>query len=260
MVVKLSETEIKVGLLYFLDKLPPREIASRLGLSINTVYKAVSKVRSKLRELGVDPERVPREKMELMLRDLDRAERETRDSNSYGSSGNGGLNNSNGKDEAGNEHSVKENVLTHDIERVKRVYPGINIVTLRYTFTINIVSTTASKSVSGVNNTDRVNNGELERELSLLLRLYLDTVNTTLVAIRDGVEKLVHNIQKLADELREIANRLESAKITLCSGLPERSNDGSGDSSRVSKDVENDVPEFIRDNVWVDIIRSKYGT
>ena len=92
------------------------------------------------------------------------------------------------------------------------------------------------------------------------MRFYLDTVNTTLVAIKDGVEKLVHNIQKLADELREIANRLESAKITLCSGLPERSNDDSGDSSRVSKDVENDVPEFIRDNVWVDIIRSKYGT
>ncbi|KUO84783.1 MAG: helix-turn-helix domain-containing protein [Caldivirga sp.] len=47
--VKLTKTELAVGDLYYRQGLRPREIAQRLGISINTVYKALSKYRSQLR-------------------------------------------------------------------------------------------------------------------------------------------------------------------------------------------------------------------
>ncbi|MFP3302636.1 MAG: helix-turn-helix domain-containing protein [Caldivirga sp.] len=48
--VKLTKTELAVGDLYYRQGLRPREIAQRLGISINTVYKALSKYRSQLRD------------------------------------------------------------------------------------------------------------------------------------------------------------------------------------------------------------------
>lgn len=43
---KLSKTEIEVGRLYFEHGLKPRQIAEKLKISINTVYKALSKYRN----------------------------------------------------------------------------------------------------------------------------------------------------------------------------------------------------------------------
>ncbi|ACB40538.1 sigma factor-like helix-turn-helix DNA-binding protein [Pyrobaculum neutrophilum] len=53
MTVRLTETERKVADLYS-KGLRPREIAERLGISINTVYKALSKARRAL-ELAEEP-------------------------------------------------------------------------------------------------------------------------------------------------------------------------------------------------------------
>lgn len=47
---KLTKTELAVGELYYRQGLRPREIAQRLGISINTVYKALSKYRSYMRD------------------------------------------------------------------------------------------------------------------------------------------------------------------------------------------------------------------
>ncbi len=43
---KLSKTEIEAGRLYFEHGLKPRQIAEKLKISINTVYKALSKYRN----------------------------------------------------------------------------------------------------------------------------------------------------------------------------------------------------------------------
>lgn len=47
---RLTKTELAVGELYYRQGLRPREIAQRLGISINTVYKALSKYRSYMRD------------------------------------------------------------------------------------------------------------------------------------------------------------------------------------------------------------------
>ncbi len=47
---KLTKTELAVGDLYYRQGLKPREIAQRLGISINTVYKALSKYRAYSRD------------------------------------------------------------------------------------------------------------------------------------------------------------------------------------------------------------------
>ena len=54
--VKLSRTEVTVGELYFKQGLKPREIAQRLGISINTVYKAISKYKSAMANNGGEAE------------------------------------------------------------------------------------------------------------------------------------------------------------------------------------------------------------
>ncbi len=43
---KLSRTELTVGDMYFRQGVKPREIAERLGISVNTVYKAISKYKA----------------------------------------------------------------------------------------------------------------------------------------------------------------------------------------------------------------------
>lgn len=43
---KLTKTELAVGELYYRQGLKPRDIAQKLGISINTVYKALSKYRA----------------------------------------------------------------------------------------------------------------------------------------------------------------------------------------------------------------------
>ncbi|WP_069808018.1 helix-turn-helix domain-containing protein [Vulcanisaeta thermophila] len=48
---KLSKTEEMAAKLYFNEKLKPKEIAQKLGISVNTVYKAISKYRSLFRTI-----------------------------------------------------------------------------------------------------------------------------------------------------------------------------------------------------------------
>ncbi|WP_291999386.1 helix-turn-helix domain-containing protein [Caldivirga sp.] len=59
---KLTKTELAVGDLYYRQGLKPREIAQRLGISINTVYKALSKYRAYSRDNIGDGEK-PQESM-----------------------------------------------------------------------------------------------------------------------------------------------------------------------------------------------------
>lgn len=42
---KLTKTEELAAKLYFNEGLKPKEIAQKLGISVNTVYKAISKYR-----------------------------------------------------------------------------------------------------------------------------------------------------------------------------------------------------------------------
>ncbi|WP_291767207.1 helix-turn-helix domain-containing protein [Caldivirga sp. UBA161] len=55
---KLTKTELAVGDLYYRQGLKPREIAQRLGISINTVYKALSKYRAYSRDNVSNVEKV----------------------------------------------------------------------------------------------------------------------------------------------------------------------------------------------------------
>lgn len=51
---KLTKTEELAARLYFNDKLKPKEIAQKLGISVNTVYKAISKYRALLKNVEQD--------------------------------------------------------------------------------------------------------------------------------------------------------------------------------------------------------------
>ncbi|GGP20261.1 hypothetical protein GCM10007981_07620 [Thermocladium modestius] len=53
---KLSKTELTVGDMYFKQGMKPREIAERLGISVNTVYKAISKYKAVHGEQQAEPE------------------------------------------------------------------------------------------------------------------------------------------------------------------------------------------------------------
>jgi len=56
---KLSKTEMMVGEMHFKQGMKPRDIADKLGISVNTVYKAISKYKAVYGDKWVEEEEEP---------------------------------------------------------------------------------------------------------------------------------------------------------------------------------------------------------
>ncbi len=256
MTVKLSETEIKVGILYFLDKLSPREIASKLNLSINTVYKAVSKVRAKLKELGLDPDKEPRDRVEKALLSLERLSKQpqVRYINKLANElAPQDIHEKVHINSRSSEYS-NLNVDAKSLERSKVFFnPGPSTVALSYSLTLNIASSSLLINRRAERETQKENTvlAEMHNVLIKQTELLYAVVST----VCDYMDKLVRTIQMLVDEVRNLCSAIQSHRVNIDMNaeVAREQKLGTSQSSEL-------LPDFIRDNVWVDIIRSKYST
>ena len=274
MTVKLSETEIKVGFLYFINKLSPREIASRLNLSVNTVYKAVSKVRSRLRELGIDPDRESREKLEeaftLIQSSIQSSPDRARQSKTSEDMVNESLTNhvdhvdSNSTQKLTQESGIVLPRQASELEREHNatsriLQPQARVLTYNITFDVSVTL----PLIAGQHSRCYRYEGSLSEVIPDMFNLVvkqLESLRGAMLEIRDYIGKLVEVTQRLVEELKLLNTLAQSGKLVISSGFSSGTQEGSPQlSSQGSRVEDTSIPDFIRDNVWVDIIRSKYS-
>jgi len=227
--VKLSKTEIEVGKLYFEQGKKPKEIAELLGLSINTVYKAISKYRSYIRELEKEREEKERKKEEPSSKDcsLVRAE----DSNveeKY-------------MKETSSDAGNGKTIIVEDSLRNKVSRRATTMISFRAYLPVLPIGFISYE------HRDRV--------------LIPNTVRNDIDIVSKFVDcmlSIVRELENIRDVLLKISERIENIKIV--------SENNSSRTTMVDEDSVNkntdeyNVPSFIRDNVWVDIIKSKYAS
>ena len=179
---KLTKTEEMAARLYFNDGLKPKEIAQKLGISVNTVYKAISKYRA------------------LVIRG--------------NGQGQAVIGSTRGPSDANNKYS--------DNPLLSNNYGS-------YIFSINL-----SIITSPVPN--MVNNNNNHPDLSYQ-------------------NELLKELRELREMINKLTEKLEELKRAGNLGCRE-------DTYSRSKQLNNDdlsakVPDFLRDNPWIDILKLK---
>ncbi|MFB6470175.1 MAG: helix-turn-helix domain-containing protein [Vulcanisaeta sp. AZ3] len=178
--LKLTKTEELVGQLYFNDGLKPKEIAQKLGISVNTVYKAISKYRTFTKNTD---------------KSISRTHDEQKDNDTQS---NGNFNN-----------------LTMD----------------NYVFNVRLSIITGTQQTSSTNDyLDMAYQEELIKELKMLREL----------------------VGKLVEKVEELERR---SNVLTCKG-----DEISSISSNDNSPSDHALPDFIRNNPWVDVIKSIYNT
>mgnify|MGYP001626345354 CR=1 FL=1 len=167
---KLSRTEMMVGEMYFRQGMKPRDIADKLGISVNTVYKAISKYKAVYGDKWVEEQEEPA--------------------------------------------SPASSTVNEQISESK---PPLTI-----TFT---VTTQYSPS-------PQVIQEKCDDQLQVELLL-----------------KMAASINELFLKINELSRKIEQIMQQPIKKEQEP----------ISSTVSGDAPEFIRDNVWIDVIRSKHS-
>ena len=173
---KLTKTELAVGDLYYRQGLKPREIAQRLGISINTVYKALSKYRAYSRD---------------NVSDVEKPQESTRPNNT----------------------SMQQ---------------PLSAASINLSFTVSINQPPSA--------------GYLE----------LNTVSETLNSLMREIKLIKDDYAQLINAIMDLKKLITSINTSNCSNGYD-----DGESSGGQRDLN--LPSFVKDNVWVDIIRSKEG-
>ncbi len=240
MTVKLSKTELEVGKLYFEQGLKPQEIARRLNISVNTVYKAISKYRSYLKELSQTQQSSIRGEEQTSPQDV-RKEEVAADKTSSVT-----VSDRHSCEEASRVETKVRAVVEQDHGIRKLAIPGmVNLVLelrVRAPLMSEVTLLTASREQYRVmprpeDTTSHVNgNGE------------------AFLKICDFLQQLVQEIRELKQSLVRI---LEEVRLHPTSTVHQEQR--AEPESRAGQG-SCDMPEFLRDNVWIDIIRSKYST
>jgi len=222
--VKLSKTEIEVGKLYFEQGKKPKEIAELLGLSINTVYKAISKYRSYIKELerkgsSDSPTRETRDQ-ESSVENVEVREKSAPKTMT---------------DSDGNGRMVS--LVEDRIERGRRV---TTIISFRAHLPLVPVGPLEMK----YENSRKP--GSLTEERS----------NEAIEKVSECMLAIARELENIRDVLLKISERLENIKMIPISqnGVVDTKSEPRGEDANSA----GDVPSFIKDNVWVDIIKSKY--
>ncbi|NPA69992.1 MAG: sigma-70 family RNA polymerase sigma factor [Crenarchaeota archaeon] len=225
MSVKLSKTEIEVGKLYFEHGKKPKEIAELLGLSINTVYKAISKYRSYMRELERE-------------RKVERGESSSREGSILKSE----ENREEGKDVAKELNIENENGKTMIVveELKSRISRKVTTV-LSFKAYMPLLPSSFITYESPVRSI-----------LPSSTRSDVDLVSKFV----DCMLSIARELENIRDVLLKISERIENIKIVNENG---NSRTVIENQSTEKRNDEYNIPSFIRDNVWVDIIKSKYA-
>ncbi len=203
MSIKLSKTEIEVGKLYFEQGKKPKEIAETLGLSINTVYKAISKYRSYMREIS-----------RIISQNNDKDKNNILPEN------------------ASNENGSTKIVKIDVKDTTKKS-------TISITFNMKMYY---ALSIPRYTKTEQIYTNHKE-DSKLMYDMF--------IRILEKSEALIKILENIGNTLSRIAEYVKHSKINI----------ESSESEKYSKssDNVNEVPSFIRDNVWVDIIKSKFS-
>jgi len=214
--IKLSKTEIEVGKLYFEQGKKPKEIAEILGLSINTVYKAISKYRSAF----------------------------LKDQNSRNNNNN---REGNRDDREYVQERTRESTSRVDVKNM--TYS--KVLSFKISLSINLPYTIPQyiKNSNEFESKDRVLNDDIMKTTTQILELILNKIEEKMNMLINVLESINSTLLKVVDS---IGSRLTINEI---------SNNYRHDvSSEVGNVKECDIPSFIKDNVWVDIIRSKFSS
>lgn len=192
MSIKLTKTELEVAKLYYEYGLKPREIAEKLKISINTVYKALSKYRNYVKEKGLElPE---------------------------------------------NEYVItKENVVDLNQNNQK-------ISVSRIDFSINIQLPNYLLE-SSLHKNSHINNNIIN-SYQEHVKLLVDELKN----LKNIIQELIIQFQKLQEVLKsfaQLSNVSQNIKHVEIENV---------------ETVNQDIPEFMKNNIWIDIIRSKYST
>ncbi|WP_054857607.1 helix-turn-helix domain-containing protein [Vulcanisaeta sp. JCM 16159] len=183
---KLTKTEELAAKLYFNEGLKPKEIAQKLGISVNTVYKAISKYRA-------------------FTKNVDQS-----------------LN------QVGNDRQMSNSPQVSDSPYVLSNYGGIFNVSLSI---ISGLPVPQSKNDFLYEDTYQ---GELIKELKSLKEL---------------IGKLIEKVEELEKKNRDNSclPNFEKGQDYVISTNDKQPSDDS-------------LPEFIRDNPWIDVIKSIHST
>jgi len=227
--------------LYFEKGLRPQEIAKQLGLSINTVYKAISKYRSYLKELE-------KQKVEN-LNQTEQIQNKQQDDTNKNVEPTANVHNTTTSTEI---HHVNENVC----ERSYRTYRHVNMLSIIWQFSTRMppiyrnltLMSTYGNNINGQN----LNNGH-DNDI---------TVNTVNSMITEVLGKLCECLQQLVTEIKSLKSELIKVLNHGIVQIPARPSSEFvvSESEQKQGKEDSEIPEFLKDNVWVDIIRSKYST
>ena len=91
---------------------------------------------------------------------------------------------------------------------------------------------------------------------------YFEAIVTTLTTLCDYMSKLVDLLSSVSASLRELLSLAKTGQIVVNGGGSSSSGiaDNTAGQVGVMTSSAAELPEFLRDNVWVDIIRSKFST
>ncbi|ADY00414.1 bacterio-opsin activator, HTH domain protein [Vulcanisaeta moutnovskia 768-28] len=181
---KLTKTEEFAAKLYFNEGLKPKEIAQKLGISVNTVYKAISKYRAFAKSL---------DQASAQLND-DKQINTQVDNNAY----------------ALNNYSSVFNV------------------------SLSIITGSPIQPLKNDYSYESAYQGELIKELK---------------SLRELIGKLIEKVEEL--EKRGV-NNCSSNSVRDQGSITNNANNG-----QLNTDS---LPEFIRDNPWIDVIKSIHNT
>ncbi len=228
MSVKLSKTEIEVGKLYFEHGKKPKEIAELLGLSINTVYKAISKYRSYIRELEKD-KKVDKDNLtNISVDSSSKTEENCKESKLVRDSL---PDNGNGK-------------VVSAVEEVKSKVCRRSTTVLSFKAYLPILPSSFILSDYREKRTFLYN---VSRNDDDIVSKFVDCMLS-----------IARELENIRDVLLKISERIENIKIVSENVVTQSATVNSRDVREV-RDEQNNIPSFIRDNVWVDIIKSKYA-
>jgi len=254
--IKLSKTELEVGKLYFEQGLKPQEIAKRLNISINTVYKAISKYRNYLKETSKQSQPQIQTEQTTVPKTEENTRSETsqigKDSKPESViSGDGASEIAVDTKQVLEQDRARTSVeLKRENEIRKVTICGMINLFLELKVKVPLLPEVTLLSVPR----------ETSFEKSLPVehgKVYADGNGEAFLKICDFLQQLVQEIRELKQSLVKV---LEEAHVR-CAASSASSGQEEALETKTEKKSKNqdDVPEFLRDNVWVDIIRSKYN-
>ncbi|BDR91351.1 helix-turn-helix domain-containing protein [Vulcanisaeta souniana] len=185
---KLTKTEELAAKLYFNEGLKPKEIAQKLGISVNTVYKAISKYRAFVKNLD---QPLP---------------------------------------QSGNEQPSNDSLQLTDNNYSLNAYSVFNVK-------LSIITNSPLPVISNSEPNDTIDKSEVVKELR---------------GLRELLGKLIAKVEELE----------KRGSCVPSTGSNHEKEDDYSYNEPINSTAQNNylLPDFIRDNPWVDVIKSIHST